>query len=266
LIDSHAHLDDEEFGESLPEVVNRARRSGVRAVISSGLDPESCLKNLELSKKYRGFVFPSFGLDASDPIYTDEKAFSDLSKLIEEHANEIVAVGEVGLDYKQAKRQADKEAQKLVFSKFVELADKHGKPLVIHCRVASSDMTRLIVEGGIAGAVLHAFPGTVEQALRLVKAGNFISVPTSVVYSRQKQELAERVPLSNLLVETDSPVMSPFPNVKRNEPSFLTVAVEKVAEIKGVSTETVAEQTMRNAVKVYSLRLSHLPPVGFPTS
>ncbi|GBC75212.1 D-aminoacyl-tRNA deacylase [archaeon HR06] len=200
-------------------------------------------------------MFLSIRLPPREHFYTSENSYSLYLEFLKSNKDDVIAIGEVGLDYKKVISKEEVRKQKEVFLKFIQLSDKYQKPLVIHCRAATEDTVDILLKQGVHGAIMHAFPGSLSQALRLIKNNNYISIPTSIVYSPQKVQIAQGVPLTHLLIETDSPVMSPFKNIRRNEPAFLIKAAEKIAEIKGVSLEKVTEETFNNSIRAYNLIL-----------
>lgn len=246
MIDVHAHLDDEAFQFDLQEVINRAKSEGVESIISSGLDTWGIRKGLEISTKYRGYVFLTAGLS---PAEIDEgyKAIIDLVRRLR---NDIVGVGEVGLDYYLTDSEVARNFQKRVFREFIELAQDLDLPIVVHSRSAGREAIRMLSESKAKRALMHAFDGTPSEALEGVKRGYFFSIPASIVRSSQKQRLVEALPIENILLETDAPVLGPVVGA-RNEPANLVLVAKKVAEIKKLPIEKVAGITTQNAMRLF---------------
>jgi len=253
LVDAHCHLEDEAFDEDRDAVIGRALDAGVVAMLTSSLDYGDALKALGICRSHRGTVFLCVGFD---PTIDDEAELEAVMRLAEELAGkgEIVAIGEVGLDFYRCRSEALMERQRERFRTWIRLAEELGLPLVVHSRSAGKYAIQVLLEEGYGRVLMHAFDGRVGWALRGVREGGFyFSIPTSVVRSQQKRKLAKAVPLENLMVETDAPVLGPERGV-RNEPANLPLAVRAVAELKGLSVEEVAEATFENAVELFGLK------------
>jgi TatD DNase family protein len=162
----------------------------------------------------------------------------------------LAAIGEVGLDFWVVKEEADKNLQKEIFKGFIELSRELDLPLNVHSRSAGRHAVALLLENGASRVQMHAFDGKASAAMPAVEAGFFFSIPPSVVRSRQKQKLVKHLPLSCLLVETDSPVLGPEPNT-RNEPANVTVSIRTIAELKNVNQREVIEAVAENTTRLY---------------
>ena len=251
MIDAHCHIHEEAFDADREAVLARAREVGVVAVITSSLNSHGAIKALELARRHEGFVFACLGLD---PTLEDEEEFSAVVELIEEHKDEVVAIGEVGLDFYWVRSEEARRKQEGRFRAFIQLASELDLPLVVHSRSAGKYAVQILLQEGYDKVLMHAFDGRVGWALRGAREGGFyFSIPTSVVRSRQKRKLAKAVPLENLMLETDAPVLGPEPRA-RNEPANLVLAAREVATIKGLSVEEVAEATFLNALEFFRLR------------
>jgi len=177
-----------------------------------------------------------------------------MGAFIKKEHSRLVAIGEVGLDYWAVKETQGKEIQQMIFSGFIELSLKLDLPLNVHSRSAGRHVVSLLLEKGAKKVQLHAFDGKFGAAMPAVDAGFFFSIPPSIVRSRQKQKLVKQLPLSCLLVETDSPVLGPDP-AERNEPANAVVSVEMIAEIKNLHSQEVAEAVLENTRQLYGGRL-----------
>ena len=249
LIDVHCHLADPCFDRDRDEVVKRALDSGVVAIVTSSQSLEEALKTAELCKRHRGVLYHSAGLD---PCLLNEEAVLQVAKFIKRNRDQLVAIGEVGLDFHKVVERDRKEKQHKIFSFWISLARELDLPLVVHSRSAGKYAVEQLLAEGAERVLMHAFDGKVGYAIKAASRGFFFSIPTSVVYSQQKQKLVKHLPLESLMVETDSPVLGPKPG--RNEPANLHYAVEKIAEIKGISIEKVAEITFRNATAFFEIK------------
>jgi len=246
LIDTHAHLCAPEFTHDLGAVLSRARTMGVAAVIAVGETPADADRNLELSRRHP-MIRPAAGLY---PTVLELGQAEALHRFIRKNRQELAAIGEVGLDYWAVQEEKDRELQQEIFKGFIVLAGEMDLPLNVHSRSAGRAAIDLLLKSGAVRVQLHAFDGRASTALPAVEAGYFFSIPPSVVRSRQKQKLVKQLPLTCLLVETDSPVLGPEPAV-RNEPSNLALAVQAIAEIKSLPIQAVAEAVAANTARLY---------------
>ena len=247
LTDCHAHLADPVFDADRGEVLARARAAGVEAVVTVGETLGDAKRILELARAHAE-ILPAAGLY---PTRLDLAQAEAMEAWIRENRDGLVAIGEVGLDFWKVKEPQDREVQREIFSRFVRLSVELDLPLNIHSRSAGRHVIGSLLELGARQAQLHAFDGKPSNAMPAVEAGYYFSIPTSVVYSRQKQKLVRRLPLASLLLETDSPVMAPVRG-ERNEPANIAVALRAVAELKGVSEREVAEAVGENARRLFS--------------
>jgi TatD DNase family protein len=250
LIDAHAHLGAPEFDADRAAVLARAREAGVEAVIVVGETLADAEKNLSLAAAdASGMIRPAAGLY---PTVLDRAQAASIEALIRRELPRLVAIGEVGLDHWKVQDPAQRELQRDIFLGFVRLSDQTGLPLNVHSRSAGKATIDLLLESGATRVLLHAFDGRAATALPAVEAGFFFSVPPSVVRSPQKQKLVRRLPLSSLLVETDSPVLGPLPGV-RNEPANVRISVTAIAQLKGLSEEAVSEAVIENQRRLFGL-------------
>jgi TatD DNase family protein len=250
LVDTHAHLCAPEFAHDLDAVLSRARAAEVAAIIAVGETLADAERNLELSRQHP-MLRPAAGLY---PTVLDPDQAETLKHFIRRNRPEFVAIGEVGLDHWMVKEEKDRELQREIFKGFIELARELGLPLNVHSRSAGRQVIDLLLHSGASRVQLHAFDGRASTALPAAEAGYFFSIPPSVVRSRQKQKLVKQLPLTCLLVETDSPVLGPEPG-SRNEPANLSRAVQAIAEIKSLPAQTVVEAVAANTIRLYG-RLS----------
>ena len=246
IIDTHAHLCSEEFGNDLPEVLRRAEQAGVRGIIAVGEDLKDAHLNLDLSKRYPE-ILPAAGLY---PTVLGIARARKLHDFITQNRNILVAIGEVGLDYWKVKEEDERDIQREIFRSFIRLSGELDLPLNVHSRSAGRHAIALLIEEGAKRVQLHAFDGKAATAMQGVEAGFFFSIPPSVARSRQKQKLVRRLPLECLLVETDSPVLGPDPK-ERNEPANVLTSIRIIAEIKGIKEEAVAEAVRENTRRLY---------------
>lgn len=246
LVDTHAHLCDRGFDDDCGEVIRRAQRAGVEAIVIVGETLNDARRNLTLSRKY-SCLKPAAGL------YPCHAGIEDAEKVVDfikQHRDSLYAIGEVGLDFWIAKEDSTRDLQREVFRQFIRLGKELDLPLNVHSRSAGRHAVAMLLENDAVRVQLHAFDGKAAAAMPAVEAGFFFSVPPSIIRSRQKQKLVRQLPLTCLLVESDSPVLGPDP-VQRNEPANVEIAVQAIAEIKNTSLEEVRETVYVNTRKLY---------------
>lgn len=246
LMDTHAHLCDSLFDADLDSVLERARNADVTAIIAVAENLEDAEKNLALAAQH-SMIRPAAGLY---PTHLDLGAAAAMRSFIRIHRHELVAIGEVGLDYWMVKEESGLDIQREIFCSFIQLSKELDLPLNVHSRSAGRHAIDFLLKLGATRVQLHAFDGKASSAMPAVEAGYFFSIPPSVVRSEQKQKLVRRLPLSSLLVETDSPVLGPVPK-ERNEPANATIAAKGIAELKGLTVDEVAEAVAENTRRLY---------------
>ena len=238
LVDVHTHLDLKEFDSDLDDVIERAKKAGVKAIITNGINHESNLKAMEISKKH-DIVSAAAGLY---PRFINEMNNNEISNeinFIEKSKSKIIAVGEVGLDFKYCSDEKQKEKQIWTFKKMIRLAKKIKKPIIIHSRNAENKTIEILEKEKAENVVLHCFSGKLKLIRKAAKLGFYFSVPTNIIRAEQFQKMVETVDINQILTETDAPFLSPFKE-KRNEPMFINQTIKKIAEIKSMNKEEVA--------------------------
>ncbi|MDF0590722.1 TatD family hydrolase [Candidatus Methanocrinis natronophilus] len=248
VIDTHTHLDFKNFNKDRDEVIRRALDAGVTTIINSGIDFKTNRKTLELAKKY-DFIRPTLGLNPNGLGETTDVEVQATLDQIRAHAREIVGVGEAGLDYYRCADEKGRNRQREVFGKVVALAEELDLPQVIHARIAEDEAFDMVKD--LKKVVFHCYSGTVGTMRDALDRGFYISLATVVCKSAQHQVLARQVPLDRLLIETDSPFLSPRSG--RNEPAYVLDALHLIARIKGLPVEDVASATAANAKKIFNL-------------
>ena len=246
LIDVHSHIDFPQFEEDRAEIIKKAASEGIW-IVNSGLGIEGGKKTLDLSREYEN-VYASVGLQ---PTEISDEVVNEVLAFIESNKEEIVAIGEVGLDYYWIKEAATREKEEKNFRKFIELSKKLNLPLVIHSRDAEAETLKLLDEYNVK-ALLHCFGGDEKLATEAAGKGHLISIPTTIVNSKMKQDVVKALPLESIVLETDAPYLSPVPKA-RNEPANIKVTAQKIAEIKKAEAWLVAEETTKNAKKFFRL-------------
>ena len=254
LIDSHAHLEMKEFDSDREEVIKRAGETGVDFIVTVGTNLALSRKAVSLAQKYQN-IYATIGVHPHDAAKTDNRTFESLKELSQ--VQKIVAYGEIGLDF--FRNISSQEKQIDVFGLQLELAQELNLPVIIHDREAHEKTLEMVKASGVRRGVFHCFSGDYAMAKQCIDLGFYISIPGVVTYDKAKtiQDVALRVPLSSLLLETDAPYLTPVPHRgKRNEPSFIIHTVKKVAEIKKVGWEEVAQVTADNAMTLFGIKSS----------
>jgi TatD DNase family protein len=253
LFDTHVHLNIEQFDEDREEVIQRAKAAGVEKMVVVGFDHETIPKAIALAEAH-DFIYAAVGWHPVDAIdFTDD----DLLWLEElTRHKKVVALGEMGLDYHWDK--SPKDVQKDVFRKQIALAKKVNLPIIIHNREATEDVIALLQEEHAeeVGGIMHCFAGDVEHVKPCLDMNFYISLGGPVTFKNAKapKEVAKIVPADRLLVETDCPFLAPHPNRgKRNEPAYVRLVAEQIAELRETSIETVEQQTTANALRLFGI-------------
>lgn len=256
LFDSHAHLDDEKFKEDREQLINQIKESDVSKLISAGYSLEGSRKAKELAERY-DFIYATAGISPNDIPQTEEELWIMLDQIREivKQSKKIVAIGEIGLDYYW--NQENKELQKLAFIKQIELANDLRLPIVIHTREAVMDTIEILKQNEvILKGVFHCCPLNRELVKEALKLGFYISFAGPVTFKNSKNadEIIHMVPNEKMLIETDSPYLSPEPlRGKRNDSRNVKYIAQKIAEVKDISLEEVARITYQNAEKIFNI-------------
>lgn len=251
--DTHAHLDDPDYVEDFQEVVTRMQSSEISRVTNVGYDLPSSERSVKLAQDY-DFIYAAIGVHPHNAEGVTEETWAKLVLLAEQP--KVLAWGEIGLDY--YRDLSPRSIQKVVFIQQIKLANEVGLPIVIHNRDAHQDVLE-IVKAHLPkyGGVFHCYSGSWEMAKVLLNLGFYLSFAGPVTYknARHTVEVAGLTPMDRILVETDSPYLTPEPRRgKRNEPTYVREIVKKIAEIKNLPFEVVAAQTMRNAETIFKTR------------
>lgn len=253
LIDTHVHLNADQYDEDLQQVIDRAQQAGVDRMIVVGFDEKTIKRTMELIDRY-DFVYGVIGWHPVDAIdFTDE--YYDWIKELAKHPK-IVAIGEMGLDYHWDK--SPKDIQKEVFKRQIQLAKEVQLPIVIHNREATGDVVDILKSEHAeeVGGVMHSFSGSPETCDEIIKLNFIISLSGPVTFKNAKQpkEVAKHVPLDKLIVETDAPYLTPHPyRGKRNEPAYVKLVAEEIAALREITYEELAEATTVNAERLFKL-------------
>ena len=253
MIDTHCHIDFEEFDDDREDVIKRAKDK-LDHVIVSGYSNESNMKVLQLSKDYEGFIYPTFGFHPVSSQNASEEDLKIAHENIRNNLDSILAVGEVGMDYYYVTDKALRERQQEIFKSFLELANEYRVPIVMHVRDCEKKAVNIIEDyDDIPYFVFHCYGGSLKTAKRIMnRDDSYMSFSTMLCYSKHHQDLIEKIDLDYVLTETDSPFLA-MTKEERNEPYNVTKAVAKIAEIKNMDIAAVDEITTNNACKIFKI-------------
>lgn len=252
LFDSHAHLNDEKLINHVDEIIERYKKNGVLKTICVGYDYESSLLAIELSNQYDS-IYAAIGVHPSEA----KKFNVDISWMDEYLLDpKVVAIGEIGLDYYWDKQF--KEQQIELFQKQIELANRFHKPIIVHMRDATNDTYQILknYKNMDTLGVMHCYSSSKEAMQQFIDLNMYISLAGPVTFKNAitPKEVAEAINLDHLLIETDSPYLSPVPNRgKTNEPKNVLYVAKEIANIKGVSLEEVSRKTYYNTCKLFNI-------------
>ena len=252
LIDSHSHLEMEQFDNDRQEVIERACLAGVEYIITVGTNPAFGKKAISIAKQYKN-IFVSVGIHPHEAATADDKSLAQMAELACQP--EVVAYGEIGLDF--FRNLSPREKQIEVFSRQLEIARDLSLPVVIHDRDAHEQVLQLVRSSGVQRGVFHCFSGDYALAQKCLDLGFYLSIPGTVTFDKAVKisDVVKKVPLEFLLLETDCPFLAPVPyRGRRNEPSFIIHTAKKVAQIKSLRWEDVADTTTRNALNLFRLK------------
>lgn len=270
IIDTHTHLDGEEFDEDRAEVMMRAKEAGVGMVFLPAIDVKTSEAVLKLSHEYPGYAYPMVGLHPEEVKADWKEQLKKIEAILDEHLTAVdglngikyksdyIAIGEIGLDFYWS-REFEKE-QLEAFEKQVEWAYETGLPLMIHCRKAQNEMLHILRKwkDKLPGGVFHCFTGNQQEAKELLEYDNFvlgIGGVSTFKSSHLREDLPAAVPLERIVLETDSPYMAPVPyRGKRNESAFVVQVMKTLATAYGVSEEEVAKVTNQNVERVFGVK------------
>lgn len=260
MIDTHAHLEGEEFAEDRAEMMARAREAGVSKVLVPSIDLASAQRVLDLCAQYSDFAYPMIGLHPEEVKDDWREVLQEMKSLYLQHQSQFIAIGEVGLDYYWS-REFEKE-QLAAFDEQVQWSIETGLPLMIHCRKGQNEMVHLLkqYECELPGGVFHCFTGNEKEAADFLQFDRFV-LGIGGVLTFKKSHLPEvlpaAVPLERIVLETDSPYMAPVPmRGKRNESAYVRFVLEKLAESYGVSAEQVERITNQNVERIFPMMVT----------
>ena len=257
LIDAHIHLSDAEYDRQLDELMAEAKNANVVALVSNSMDLETSLGSLKIAEKYPSTVYAALGIHPWNVNVLKENELEETLKLISEQSQKgtVAAIGEIGLDYKY---ETIWDKQLMVFDKMLRLAEKLDLPAIIHSRGTTAQIVDMLPSYNLKRVLLHWFSHPMSALYKAVDQGYFITEGPPVAYSNGIREVVKKVPLSNLLTETDGPVTYRKPpyDGKLTRPAFIRSVVEAVAEVKNMAVVDVAAQIASNFEGFFNIKLN----------
>lgn len=254
LVDSHAHLDDKRFDNDREDIIKNLKENNIEFIVNPGADLETSKKAVNLAKNNDN-IYAAVGVHPHDVKDMDKNTIEELRKLAEEE--KVVAIGEIGLDYYYD--NSPRELQKKWFREQIKLAKELDLPIIIHDRDAHEDTYNILKEENdekLRG-IMHCYQSSLEMSSQFIDLGFFISLAGPITFKNAKtpKEVAKGVSLDNLLIETDSPYLTPHPyRGKRNEPKHVKYVAQTIADLKNISIEEVMEKTRNNTKKIFGIK------------
>ena len=254
MFDSHCHLNDEYLYPRIEEVISDANITGVKKFLVVGYDKKSSELAVKISEKYEG-CYASIGFHPTEIEGVSEAQYNEVMSLV--NHPKVVAIGEIGLDYHWVKDESLRENQKKWFIKQIEFANAHHLPISIHNRESTEDCVSILKEHTpIYGGVMHCYSGSIETMHEVIKLGLHIALGGTVTFTNAKtpKEVAEEVPLDKLLIETDSPYLTPHPHRgEKNEPKYLCLVLDEIARLKDMSKKHLEDVIYKNTCHLFNV-------------
>ncbi|MGB3213080.1 MAG: TatD family hydrolase [Desulforhopalus sp.] len=256
FIDTHCHLDMTAYSNDLKKVLDDAHNNHIKRIITIGIDLASSRDAVALARKHTQ-LSATIGIHPHDVDDLESRDYSELENLYADHPRQIVGFGEIGLDY--VKQYSDPQKQREHFKRQLDLAHALKLPVVVHNREADNDTLKILHESRPLdyGGIMHCFSGDLDFAYKVVDLGMLISIPGIVTFKNATvlHEVARKIPLSSMVLETDGPFLAPHPyRGKRNEPSYILFTANKIAELREIGIEQVSIQTTANAENLFKFK------------
>lgn len=254
FFDTHAHLDDQAYEEDREQMIQRIKEAGVEYVCNVGCDLPSSRRSLHLAHQYE-FIYAAVGIHPQDALSVNENTWDEIKEMCKDI--KVVAIGEIGLDY--YRDPSPRENQQEIFRRQINLAKEIGKPIIIHDRDAHGDLLRILKEEKAkdVGGILHCFSGSWEMAQECLEMGFYISFAGPVTFKNagKAKEISTKVPLDRLLIETDSPYLTPEPyRGKRNESAYVVHVARQIATLREMDFQELGRIASENALKVFKIK------------
>ncbi|MCK4743978.1 MAG: TatD family hydrolase [Sulfuriflexus sp.] len=253
LIDTHCHLDRDSFSKDRLEIIEHCREMGINKIVVPAIDQSGWLQLLMLCETQKG-LYPALGLHPMFLSSHKDKDVKLLEKWIEDHRKQVVAVGEIGLDYYD--KQLDRKRQQILFEAQLDIAQQADLPVILHVRKAHDRIIKTLKKFKVKGGIIHAYSGSEQQAIKYIDMGFKLGFGGSVTYEKAKRihRLAVNLPLDSIVLETDAPDMVVSAHHgERNSPEYLVDVLDSLVELRDESAEDIAAQTTQNAIDVLAL-------------
>ena len=255
IFDTHCHLNHDDLYENRDEIIANAEKAGVKKFLVIGYDKATSLRAIEIAHEY-DCCYAAIGIHPTEIFDLEEKDYLEVMSHVDDP--KVVAIGEIGLDYHWIKDPVQRELEKEWFIKQIDFANEHHLPICIHNRDSNEDCLTILKEHTPKyGAVMHCYSGSVEMMEELLKIpGLYISLGGPVTFTNAKtpKAVAEEVPLDRLLVETDSPYLTPHPHRgEKNEPKYICLVSEEIANLKNMSRKHLEDVVYKNSLKVFNI-------------
>ena len=254
IFDSHCHLNDENLYPRIDEVIEAANKTGVKKFLVVGYDKKSSFLAVDIANRYEG-CYAAIGVHPTEIDGVSDADFNEIKELVRN--KKVVAIGEIGLDYHWVKDPIQREKQKEWFIKQIEFANEAHLPITIHNRESNEDCLNILKKHTPQfGGVMHCYSGSVEMMEDVLKLGLHISLGGPVTFTNAKtpKEVAENVPLESLLIETDSPYLTPHPHRgEKNEPKFICLVLEEIARLKDMSKKHLEDVIYKNTCRLFKV-------------
>jgi TatD DNase family protein len=259
FVDAHIHLSDEEYSGKTDEIVAEAKKANVVALVSNSMDLKTSIASLELAKQHSKMVYAALGIHPWTVRTLTEDELTQMSELILKQGQNktLIAVGEIGLDFKY---EAIWEKQVKVFNEMLRLAEKLDLPAIIHSRGTTERIIDMLPSYNLRRVLLHWFSNPISALSKIVEKGYYITEGPTIAYSNEIRDIVRKVPLTNLLTETDGPTKffkPPFDG-KRTTPAFIPTVVKAIAELKKIAEEDVAKQVLNNFERFFEVKLKQV--------
>lgn len=256
MFDTHCHLNSEDLYPRIDEIIEDAKLTGVKKFLVVGYDKDTSILAVKIAKKYN-CCYAAIGFHPTEIFDISEKDYQKVMKLVDEP--KVVAIGEIGLDYHWIKEEDKRELQKEYFIRQIEFANEHHLPICIHNRDSNEDCFEILkAHTPKYGAIMHCYSGSVEMMRELIKIDNlYISLGGPVTFTNAKTPklVAEEVPLERLLIETDSPYLTPHPHRgEKNEPKHICLVSEEIARLRNMSRKHLDDVLYKNSLRVFNIK------------